>query len=140
MRPDETLLQALRDRLGARGAKEVCVEGECGACTVIVDGRPVDSCIYAALAAQDAEVTTVEGLAGADGALSALQRAFIEAGGVQCGFCTPGFLVMLMAFLEANPHPTEAEIRSGISGNICRCTGYSQIVDAVVRAVEGPPV
>lgn len=132
--PDETLLHVLRERLGLTGTKEGCDEGECGACTVLVDGRPIDSCIMAAMAVDGAEVRTVEGLAGPDGQLSPIQEAFLETGGVQCGFCTPGFLTMLTAFLETNPSPTEAQVREAISGNICRCTGYSQIIDAVMVA------
>jgi carbon-monoxide dehydrogenase small subunit len=133
-----TLLDVLRDRLGLTGTKEGCNEGECGACTVLVDGRAVDSCLFMAHAAAGSEIRTVEGLADADGSLSALQRAFVEAGGVQCGFCTPGFLMTLTALLEENPDPTDDEIRVAVAGNICRCTGYSQIVEAVrVAATAG---
>lgn len=134
--PHATLLRVLRDRLGLTGTKEGCDEGECGACTVLVDGQAVDSCLMPALAVSGSEVTTVEGLA-QGGRLSALQRAFIEAGGVQCGFCTPGFLMTLTAFLRENPAPTEAEIREAVAGNICRCTGYSQIVEAVLASLRG---
>jgi carbon-monoxide dehydrogenase small subunit len=132
--PHATLLSVLRDDLGLTGAKEGCDEGECGACTVLVDGEAVDSCLLAALAVGGAEIRTVEGLSDEKGRLSALQRGFIEAGGVQCGFCTPGFLMTLTAFLEENPSPTEREIRLAISGNICRCTGYTQIIEAVRSA------
>jgi aerobic-type carbon monoxide dehydrogenase small subunit (CoxS/CutS family) len=126
-----TLLVALREQLGLTGAKEGCNEGECGACTVLMDGKAVDSCLLMAHAAAGSEIRTVEGLAGTDGTLSALQRALVEAGGVQCGFCTPGFLITLTALLEENPDPAEDEIRVALAGNICRCTGYTQIVEAV---------
>jgi carbon-monoxide dehydrogenase small subunit len=131
-----TLLGALRDELGLTGTKEGCNEGECGACTVLMDGQAVDSCLVMALAAAGSEIRTVEGLAEADGTLSALQRAFVEAGGVQCGFCTPGFLMTLTALLEENPDPSEDEVRLAVAGNICRCTGYTQIVEAVRSAAR----
>jgi carbon-monoxide dehydrogenase small subunit len=134
--PHATLLNVLRDDLGLTGTKEGCDEGECGACTVLVDGHAVDSCLLAALSVQGSETTTIEGLLGEDGRLSPLQRAFVETGGVQCGFCTPGFLVTLTAFLHENQNPSEAEIREAIAGNICRCTGYSQIVEAVLQTVK----
>jgi carbon-monoxide dehydrogenase small subunit len=137
--PGEPLLSVLRDRLNLRGAKNGCSEGECGACTVLLDGHPIDSCIYPAAATANRRITTVEGLAGPGAELTALQRAFVEAGAVQCGFCTPGFLMTLTALLAENPNPAPAEIRTAISGNICRCTGYSQIVEAVRRAVTGDP-
>ena len=126
-----TLLDVLRDRLALTGTKEGCNEGECGACTVLLDGQAVDSCLVIAYAAAGSEIRTVEDLAGPDGSLSALQRAFVDAGAVQCGFCTPGFLVTLTALLEENPDPSEDEIRVAVAGNICRCTGYTQIVQAV---------
>ncbi len=129
----ETLLDALRNRLHLTGTKDGCREGECGACTVLVDGRPVDACIYAAMACEDSDVETIEGLSN-DDQLTALQHAFVTAGGVQCGFCTPGFIMMLTALLRQHPQPSEAQIREAISGNICRCTGYTQIVEAVQRA------
>jgi carbon-monoxide dehydrogenase small subunit len=131
-----TLLGVLRDELGLTGTKEGCNEGECGACTVLMDGEAVDSCLVMAHAAGGCKISTVEGLAGADGSLSALQRAFVDAGGVQCGFCTPGFLILLTSFLAENPDPTEDEIRTAVAGNICRCTGYTQIVEAVRSASE----
>ncbi len=134
--PDETLLSTLRDRLYLNGVKEGCDEGECGACTVLVDGRPVDSCILPALAVSGAEVRTVEGLSGPDGSLSPLQAAFVEKAAVQCGFCTPGFLMTLTALLEIDPMPTEDRVRRALVGNICRCTGYSAILDAVSQVVE----
>jgi carbon-monoxide dehydrogenase small subunit len=126
-----TLLDVLRDGLALTGTKEGCNEGECGACTVLLDGQAVDSCLVIAHAAAGSEIRTVEDLAGPDGSLSALQRAFVDAGAVQCGFCTPGFLVTLTALLEENPDPSEDEIRVAVAGNICRCTGYTQIVQAV---------
>jgi len=126
-----TLLEVLRGELGLTGTKEGCNEGECGACTVLMDGQAVDSCLVMALAASDAEIETIESLVSADGTLSRLQRAFVESGGVQCGFCTPGFLMTLTAVLRETPDPSEEEIRAAIAGNICRCTGYTQIVQAV---------
>lgn len=133
---DSTLLDVLRDRLGLTGTKEACVEGECGACTVLIDGRPVDSCIYAAHAASGRAVTTIEGVGGAGDLVTPLQEALVRTGGVQCGFCTPGFVMSLTALLDENPSPTEPEIRTALAGNLCRCTGYSQIVDAVLQAIE----
>ena len=132
--PDETLLDALRDRLYLTGTKRGCDEGECGACTVLIDGTPVHSCIYPAMAASGCGVRTVEGLPADDGVLSPLQRAFVEQAAVQCGFCTPGFLMTLTALLEHNPDPSRAEVDEAMAGNICRCTGYSAI-RAAVRAV-----
>ena len=135
--PGETLLAVLRERMHLRGAKDGCSEGECGACTVLLDGQPVDSCIYLAAAAAGRNITTVEGLSPGDEELSELQRAFIETGAVQCGFCTPGFLMTLTALLAETPRPSEREVREAISGNICRCTGYTDIVAAVGRACGG---
>ena len=137
--PGETLLDVIRERLLLLGTKEGCLEGECGACTVLIDGAPVDSCIVAALAVDGAEVTTIEGVGHRDGALSPLQEAMVRAGGVQCGFCTPGFVMTLTALLSETPQPTEYEIRMATAGNICRCTGYGQIVDAVFDAVGFKP-
>lgn len=131
----ETLLDILRNELSLTGTKEGCREGECGACTVLVNGRAVDSCIYAAMAAHDADVKTVEGLA-KNGRLNSLQTAFAESGGVQCGFCTPGFLMMLTALLNKCPKPDRGQVRDALSGNICRCTGYTQIEEAVERCLE----
>jgi aerobic carbon-monoxide dehydrogenase small subunit len=136
--PHATLLSVLRDELGLTGTKEGCDEGECGACTVLVDGMAVDSCLMVALAVDGSVVQTVEGLAEDGRDLAPLQRAFVESGGVQCGFCTPGFLMTLAAFLEENPTPSDEEIRSAIAGNICRCTGYTQMVEAV-RSCTGRP-
>ena len=129
----ETLMQTLRDRLGLTGTKEGCVEGECGACTVLVDGEPVDSCLLATATVDGRDVRTVEGLSTGDG-LGPLQQAFLEHGAVQCGFCIPGFLMTLTALVENEPNPTPANIREAIAGNICRCTGYQQMIDAVVAA------
>jgi carbon-monoxide dehydrogenase small subunit len=129
--PDRTLLTVLRDELGLTGTKEGCDDSECGACMMLLDGRPVNACSYLALQADGGAVTTVEGLA-ADGGLSPLQQAFLEHGGVQCGFCTPGMLISATALLAKQPNPTEDEVRIGLSGNLCRCTGYDGIVKAVL--------
>ncbi|MGI9117710.1 MAG: (2Fe-2S)-binding protein [Gaiellales bacterium] len=129
------MLHAIRDEIGLTGTKTGCDDCECGACMVMVDGRPVNSCTYLALQAQDAEITTVEGLADGD-ELSAIQEAFLERGGVQCGYCTPGMLVSAHALLRRNPDPSEEEIRLALSGNLCRCTGYAKIVDAVMAAAK----
>jgi carbon-monoxide dehydrogenase small subunit len=130
-----TLLEVLRDDLGLTGSKECCLVGECGACTVIVDGRSVDSCLVLAAEMDGAEVTTIEGLA-VEGRLSPLQEAFLDTGAAQCGFCIPGQLVSAQALLAATPHPTRAEIEEGLAGNLCRCAGYEQIFEAVERAGE----
>ena len=133
VKPEERLLDVLRDRLGLTGAKEGCGEGECGACTVLLDEKAVTSCIVLAKEANGCEVVTVEGLA-ENGKLSLLQQAFIDEGAVQCGFCTPGMLLSAQGLLNENPIPTEEEIRKGIEGNICRCTGYTRIVKAIKKA------
>ena len=131
LEPGTSLLDAVRDAIGLTGSKEGCDDSECGACMMLLDGKPVNSCSYLALQAEGSEVTTVEGLA--DGReLSPLQAAFLEHGGVQCGFCTPGMLVSATALLDANPGPTEDEVRIALSGNLCRCTGYDGIVKAVL--------
>jgi carbon-monoxide dehydrogenase small subunit len=132
---DRTLLSVLRGELGLTGSKEGCDDSECGACMVLVDGRPVNSCSYLALQVEGRQVTTVEGLA-AGTTLHPLQQAFLDHGGVQCGFCTPGMLISATALLAANPDPTDDEIRAGLSGNLCRCTGYVGIV-AAVRSAAG---
>ena len=138
-----TLADCLRHRLGLTGTHLGCEHGVCGACTVLVDGQAVRSCLMLAVQAERAEVTTVEGIAGADGALHPLQEAFRDRHGLQCGFCTPGMLITLMEFLDENPAPTEAEVREAISGNLCRCTGYQGIVaaalDAAARLRGGSP-
>jgi carbon-monoxide dehydrogenase small subunit len=134
--PHLTLLQVLRDRLEVTGTKEGCGVGECGACTVLLDGKSVNSCIYPALEAEGKNVTTIEGVADARGGLHPIQKAFIEHGAVQCGFCTPGMVLSAKALLDENPKPTEEEIRNGIAGNLCRCTGYLQIVEAIKAASE----
>ncbi len=138
-RGGQTLLQLLRDELGLKGTKEGCGAGECGACTVVVDGQALASCIYPALEVGGASVTTIEGLAAPDGSLHPLQEAFVKHGAVQCGFCTPGQIMSAKALLDANPHPGEDEIRSALEGNLCRCTGYHQIVEAVKAAAEEKP-
>jgi len=134
--PHHTLLEVLRDDLQLTGTKECCLVGECGACTVLIDGRPVDSCLVLAVEADGADITTVEGLA-RDGALSALQQAFLDKGAAQCGFCIPGQLMAAHALLAANPHPTVPEIQEGMAGNLCRCAGYQQITEAVLAVAEG---
>ena len=131
--PDRNLLSVLRGEVGLTGTKEGCDDCECGACMVLLDGRPVNSCSYLALQADGREVTTVEGLAH-DGEMHPLQRAFLAEGGVQCGFCTPGMLVSASALLAETPRPSDEEVRIAISGNLCRCTGYQKIVKAVQRA------
>jgi len=128
-----TLLQMLRERLALTGTKNGCAAGECGACTVLVDGEPVNSCMMLAVEADGRQVTTVEGLAH-ESELSRLQEAFVEHNAVQCGFCTPGMLISAHALLERTPHPTEGEVREALVGNLCRCTGYLRIVRAVQRA------
>ena len=125
-----TLLDVLRDELGLTGSKECCVEGECGACTVLVDGDGINACLMLAVEADGSAVTTIEGL-GADGRLSRLQDAFLASGGVQCGFCIPGMVMSAEAFLLRQAHATPAEIREALSGNLCRCTGYAKVFDAV---------
>ena len=132
--PHLMLLQVLRDRLELTGTKEGCGMGECGACTVLLDGKTVNSCIFPALEVEGKSVTTIEGLADAKGGLHPIQKAFIELGAVQCGFCTPGMVLSAKALLDETPKPTEEEIRNGIAGNLCRCTGYLQIVQAIKAA------
>ncbi len=132
VRADQTALSALRDRLGYTGTKEGCGIGECGACTILVDGRAYDSCLMLAAQLEGRDVVTVEGLADGD-RLHPLQEAFLEEGAVQCGFCTPGMLLSAKALLDENPRPSRAEIIETVSGNLCRCTGYEQIVRAVER-------
>ncbi|BAJ32151.1 MULTISPECIES: (2Fe-2S)-binding protein [Kitasatospora] len=127
----ESLLYVLRERVGLPGSKNACEQGECGSCTVYLDGVPVCACLVAAGQVQGREVRTVEGLAGPDGELGVVQQAFVDAGAVQCGFCTPGLLVQTDALLAADPQPSDTDIREALSGNLCRCTGYEKIMDAV---------
>jgi len=134
--PTWTLLNTLREYFELTGPKEGCGAGECGACTVIVNGKAVNSCIYPIPEVQGKSVTTIEGIAGKDGTLHPLQKAFIENNGVQCGFCTSGMIMAAKALLDHNPDPTEDEIRTGIAGNLCRCTGYVQIVESIEKAGE----
>ena len=128
-----TLLHALRDKLGLTGTKNGCEAGECGACTVLVDGEPVNSCLVLAVELDGREVTTVEGLA-QDGQLTPLQESFAALNAVQCGYCTPGILMAATALLRRNPHPTPGDIQEALVGNLCRCTGYQRIIDAVMEA------
>lgn len=134
-RPGSYLLDVLRDDLGYLDVKEACDEGECGACTVLLDGRPVDSCIYFCAQVNERAVTTPAGLAEGD-SLHPVQQAFMDNGAVQCGFCTPGFLVAAAALIAENPAPSEDQIRAALAGNLCRCTGYTNIVRAVQAAAQ----
>jgi carbon-monoxide dehydrogenase small subunit len=139
VRPHATLLEVLREDLGLIGTKEGCGEGECGACTVIIEGKAANSCIVLALEADGKEVTTIEGLADG-GKLHPIQEAFVEIGGLQCGFCTPGMILSTKVLLDANPNPTDEEIKKGLEGNFCRCTGYTKIIESVkvaARKVRG---
>jgi len=133
--PSMRLVDFIRDKLELTGTKEGCSEGECGACTVLFDGKPVTSCLMFAGQAEGHEITTIEGVS-VNGELSRLQKAFVECGAVQCGFCTPGMILSAKALLDRNPHPSKEEIKIAISGNLCRCTGYKKIVEAVERAAE----
>lgn len=133
--PNQTLLQVLREDLGLTGTKQGCGAGDCGTCTVLLDGRPVNSCLVLALQAGGREVTTIEGLAQGD-RLHPVQEAFIDQGAIQCGFCTPGMVLTSAALLEENSDPDRAEIRRALSGNLCRCTGYQKIVEAVEAAAK----
>ena len=135
--PNHTLLDVLRRDLGLTGTKECCLVGECGACTVLIDGESVDSCLMLAAEADGATVTTVEGLA-PSGTLSPLQQAFLDTGAVQCGFCIPGQLVAGTALLARIPHPGRADVEEGLAGNLCRCAGYEQIIEAVLAAGVAP--
>jgi len=133
--PHTTLLALLRDYLGLTGTKLACGTGDCGTCTVLMDGRPVTSCLVLAPDASGRRVSTIEGVTH-DGKLHALQQAFVEQGAVQCGYCTPGMIIMAKALLDDNPRPTEQEIRAALQGNLCRCTGYNKIVDAIMVAAS----
>ena len=133
--PTWTLLRVIREELGLTGTKEGCGIGDCGACTVLMEGKPVNSCLVLALQAEGKEVRTVEGL-GTEENLDPLQESFIKYGAVQCGFCTPGMLISARALLDKNPHPTTEEIKVAISGNLCRCTGYVKIIQAIQQAAQ----
>jgi carbon-monoxide dehydrogenase small subunit len=130
-----TLLETLRDRLNLSGTKECCGEGECGACTVLLNGRAVNTCLVLAVECDGEDVVTIEGL-GADGRLDAVQQAFVDTGAIQCGFCIPGMIVAARYLLSTNPHPSEDEIKEGLAGNLCRCAGYSRIIGAVALAAR----
>lgn len=132
--PMERLLDVLRERLQLTGTKEGCGEGECGACTILLDGQLVNSCLIPMAQINGAQITTIEGIALGKDQLHAVQQAFIECGGAQCGICTPGMVIAAVSLLQRNPTPTEADIRSGLAGNLCRCTGYMKIFESVVRA------
>jgi len=134
--PNRTLLEVLREDLQRTGTKESCGEGVCGSCTVLLNGFPIRSCLTLAAEVQGGEITTVEGLREEEGRLDLLQQSFIDHGAVQCGFCIPGMLMSARAFLNRNPNPSEDDIRKGISGNVCRCTGYSKIVDAIMDVAK----
>jgi carbon-monoxide dehydrogenase small subunit len=131
--PRWTLLETVRDKVGLTGSKEGCGTGDCGACSMIVDGKLITSCLMLAVQADGSSITTVEGVQ-TNGGLAPIQEAFIAAGGVQCGFCTPGMIVASKALLDANPAPTLEEVREGLAGNLCRCTGYAKIYEAVLAA------
>jgi aerobic-type carbon monoxide dehydrogenase small subunit (CoxS/CutS family) len=133
--PHHTLLDVLREDVGLTGTKECCLVGECGACSVLVDGRSVDSCLVLAVEVEGTDITTVEGLA-TDGQLSPLQQAFLDTGAAQCGFCIPGQLISAQALLATTPRPTREEVEEGLAGNLCRCAGYEQIIEAVLLAAD----
>jgi len=134
-KPSDTLLYVLREKLGFTGAKHGCDTGKCGSCTVLLDGKPIRSCLAFAISVRNREMTTIEGLA-KNGDLHPIQKAFIDHGAVQCGFCTPGMILFTKSFLEENPNPTEEEIRKALTANICRCTGYVKIIEAVKAAAK----
>jgi carbon-monoxide dehydrogenase small subunit len=143
VKPVETLLDVLRDHLSLTGTKRGCDSGKCGACTVLMSGKAVKSCLTLAVKAHGKEITTIEGLANGD-ELHPLQQAFIDHNALQCGFCTPGMLLAGVALLDENPHPTRQDVKNAITGNLCRCTGYSSIIDAILAAAQmsvkpGPP-
>ena len=133
--PRRTLLEVIREDLGLTGTKEGCGLGECGACTVLMDGQAINSCLVLAAEADGKEITTIEGLADGD-RLHPIQQAFVDHGGLQCGFCTPGMIMSAKALLDKNPTPTEEEIKQGIAGNLCRCTGYTKIIESIKAAAE----
>ena len=133
--PRRTLVEVLREDLDLTGTKESCGDGDCGACTVLMDGKPVNGCLVLALEAQGKEIITIEGIA-KNGHLHPVQQAFIEHFAIQCGFCTPGMIISSVSLLKRNPHPTEDEVRKAIAGNLCRCTGYVKIVEAILATAE----
>ena len=133
--PWRTLLEALREHLGLTGAKRSCQEGQCGTCTVLIDGNAINSCLYLAVEAQGKDIQTIEGLA-KGGVLDQIQKSFVQKGGVQCGFCTPGFVLATKSLLNNNPNPSEDEIREAMVGHLCRCTGYVQIIEAIQDAAS----
>lgn len=134
--PTKTLLDVLREDLYLTGTKRGCESGECGACTVLLNGQPVHSCLILAAELEGQDIMTIEGLSNDPKDLHPIQRAFIEKGAIQCGFCTPGLIMTAKALLDKNPHPSQEEIRYGIAGNLCRCTGYSKIVEAILAASD----
>ena len=134
--PHMLLVDVIRDQLGLTGTKRACASGNCGACTILADGLPICSCLTLAITAQDKDLRTVEGLRSDDGKLDPLQQAFIDFNASQCGFCTSGMLMSARALLDANPRPTREDVKRGLSGNICRCTGYVKIIDAVLDASQ----
>jgi carbon-monoxide dehydrogenase small subunit len=134
--PQKTLLEVLREDLGLTGAKEACGTGECGACTVLIDGKPILSCLTLAIEVQGKEIITIEGLTGG-GDLHPLQKAFIQCGAIQCGYCTSGMILNAKSILDENPKPSREEILKGLEGNLCRCTGYNKIVEAIMEASKG---
>ena len=133
--PRQTLLDVLRNDLGLTGTKEGCGNGNCGSCTVLIDGKPTSSCLVFAVEAENLDIMTIEGLS-QPGKIHPIQQAFIEEGAIQCGFCTPGMILTAKAFLDSNPHPTEVKVRQAIAGNLCRCTGYDKIVRAILKVAE----
>jgi carbon-monoxide dehydrogenase small subunit len=133
--PERTLLDVLRQELGLRGTKTSCLEGQCGACTILIDGLAVNSCLVLAATARDRALSTIEGLAHR-GVLHPLQQAFVDGGAVQCGYCTPGMIMSALALLDERAAPTEEEVRAALAGNLCRCTGYQKIIDAVMAATR----
>ncbi len=136
VKPSDLLIDVLRDKLGLMGTKQGCDTGKCGACTVIMDGRSIRSCLIFAIAAQGSSITTIEGLAPLDG-MHPLQRSFVDHGAIQCGFCTPGMIMFAKAFLDENPHPSREEIQEALTANVCRCTGYVKIIEAVEAVARG---